>query len=566
VAVVAAAEEAEEAHGDPRSGTEDDVSGSGDIKETAAWRALQDHHAEIGHVHLRDLFAADPRRGSRLILEPGDLHVDYAKHRITDRTVDLLLDLAEEAGLRAHIDAMFAGEHINVTEDRPVMHVALRAPRNAHIDVDGTNVVPAVHAVLDQMTAFADAVRDGTWVGATGERIRTVVNIGIGGSDLGPAMATRALAHVARPDIATHFVSNVDGADLTSVLARAVPATTLFIVASKTFTTIETITNATSARRWLVDALGDDAVARHFVALSTSTEKVEDFGIDPANMFEFWDWVGGRYSLTSAIGLSLMIAIGPERFRELLAGFHTMDEHFRTTPFAANAPVILGLIAVWYRDFFDAQTRAVLPYSEHLARFPAYLQQLDMESNGKRVRLDGSAVQTDTGPIVWGEPGTNGQHAFYQLIHQGTTLIPSDFIGFAEPVADPGGHHDLLMANFFAQTEALAFGKSEEEVRAEGIADDLVPHRVFPGNRPTTTILAPALTPSVLGQLIALYEHEVFTQGVIWGINSFDQWGVELGKVLARRIAGELADPPEDLAHDSSTNELIRRYLQLRGS
>ena len=535
------------------------------ISETSEWYELHAHHADIAPRHLRDLFAEDPERGERMALAIGDVYFDYSKHLATSTTIHNLVSVAERAGLRQHIGAMFAGEHINTTEDRAVMHVALRAPRGHNIMVDGHDVVPEVHAVLDHMAEFAEAVRSGVWTGATGERIRTVVNIGIGGSDLGPAMATRALAHLVHPEITPRFVSNVDGADLSAALAASDPATTLFIVASKTFTTRETLTNARNARTWLVEALGEEAVARHFVAVSTNASEVAGFGIDPANMFEFWDWVGGRYSLTSAIGLSLMIAIGAAAFSEMLAGFHLIDEHFRTAPLDRNVPVLMGLLGVWYRNFFSAQSHAVLPYSDQLARFPAYLQQLEMESNGKSVRRDGALVTTDTGPIVWGEPGTNGQHAFYQLIHQGTTLIPADFIGFNRPVADPGGHNDELMANLFAQTEALAFGKTAEEVRAEGVAEELVVHRSFSGNHPTSTLLATELTPSVLGQLIALYEHKVFTQGAIWGINSFDQWGVELGKVLARRIAGEIAaGAVEPGAHDGSTSALIRRYLHER--
>jgi glucose-6-phosphate isomerase len=531
------------------------------ISETSEWYELHAHHDEIARRHLRQLFADDPQRGEHMALIVGDVYFDYSKQRVTKGTIGRLLSVAHRAELRQHIDAMFSGDRINTTEDRPVLHVALRAPRGAEISVDGRNVVGDVHAVLDQMSSFAQRVRAGEWTGATGQRIRTIVNIGIGGSDLGPAMATRALQHHSHPDIASHFVSNVDGADLAGALAGLDPATTLFIVASKTFTTVETLTNARNARRWVVDTLGEDAVALHFVAVSTNAAEVADFGIDTDNMFGFWDWVGGRYSMTSAIGLSLMIAIGPEAFREMLAGFHLVDEHFRTAPFEQNVPVLMGLLGIWYRNFFGAQSHAVLPYSEHLARFPAYLQQLDMESNGKSHTRDGREVTTDTGPIVWGEPGTNGQHAFYQLIHQGTTLIPADFIGFVEPVADPGGHHDQLMANFFAQTEALAFGKTAAEVAADGAPPELVPHKTFAGNRPTSTLLVDALTPAALGQLVALYEHKVFVQGVIWGVNPFDQWGVELGKVLARRIAGEIEDRQTDLHHDTSTNTLIRRYV-----
>ena len=537
------------------------------ITETPEWQALAAHHREIADVHLRDLFAADPQRGERMVAEVGDLVVDYAKHRVTDETLRLLIALAERAGLRERIDAMFAGEHINTTEDRAVLHVALRAPADATITTGGRNVVPDVHAVLARMRAFAEQVRDGRWTGATGRPIRTVVNIGIGGSDLGPAMAYQALRAFADARIDVRFVSNIDGTDIAEALAGLDPAQTLFIVCSKTFTTLETLTNARTARDWLLDVLGDpDAVSRHFVAVSTNAEEVAAFGIDTANMFGFWDWVGGRYSYDSAIGLSLMIAIGPERFDEMLAGFHTVDEHFRSAPFERNVPVLLGLLGVWYTNFFDCATHAVLPYDQHLARFPAYLQQLDMESNGKSVRRDGTPVAWHTGPIVWGEPGTNGQHAFFQLLHQGTRLVPCDFIGFARPAYDLGDHHDLLMANCFAQTEALAFGKTREEVEAEGVPAAQVPHRVFAGNRPSTTILAPELTPSVLGQLVAVYEHKVFTQGVIWDVNSFDQWGVELGKVLAKRIAPELSGDEPELTHDSSTNALIRRYRAWRAA
>ncbi len=526
------------------------------------WQALAEHYADLRDATLRDLFAADPRRGTAMTVETDGLLLDYSKNRVTSETLRRLVALAERIGLRGRIDAMFAGERINVTEDRAVLHVALRAPRNSHILVDGTDVVQAVHAVLDKMGDFAARVRSGTWTGYTGQRIRTVVNIGIGGSDLGPAMAYDALRSYTDRDISCRFVSNVDAADIVEATRDLDPAQTLFVVSSKTFTTIETLTNATTARRWLLDALGDDAAVRsHFVAVSTNTEKVAEFGIDPENMFEFWDWVGGRYSYDSAIGLSLMIAVGVERFAEMLAGFHAMDEHFRRAPFERNLPVLLGLLGVWYRDFFDAQTQAVLPYSNYLGRFPAYLQQLDMESNGKSVTREGTPVAVPTGPIVWGTPGTNGQHAYYQLLHQGTALIPCDFIGFVAPNDDVGRHHDLLMANFFAQTEALAFGKTRTEVEAEGVPAAQVPHRTFVGNRPTNTILAPQLTPYVLGQLVALYEHRVFTMGAVWDINSFDQWGVELGKMLANRIAPELESGDEpDLQHDSSTNALIRRY------
>jgi glucose-6-phosphate isomerase len=535
-----------------------------DISTTPAWQALAAHAATAGDAHLRDLFAADPERGTRLVAEVGDLYVDYSKNRVTDETLALLVDLARAAGLPERTEAMFRGEHINTTEDRAVLHTALRAPRSAELVVDGQDVVADVHAVLDKMAAFAEQVRSGAWTGHTGARIATVVNIGIGGSDLGPAMAAGALAPFTHPGIRSLFVSNVDGDDIADALDGLDPASTLFVVASKTFTTIETITNARTARAWLVEGLGDDAaVARHFVAVSTNATEVAGFGIDTANMFGFWDWVGGRYSFTSAVGLSLMIAIGPERYREMLDGFHTVDEHFRTTPLERNVPALLGLIGIWYRNFLGAATHAVLPYNQHLARFPAYLQQLDMESNGKSVTVDGEPVGVETGPVVWGEPGTNGQHAFYQLIHQGTQLVPADLLGFVRPAVEIDPHHDLLTANLLAQAEALAFGKTADEVRADGVAGDLVPHRTFAGNHPTTMILAPALTPSVLGQLVALYEHKVFTQGVVWGINSFDQWGVELGKVLAGRIVPELTGDDEP-AHDSSTNALIRRYREQR--
>jgi glucose-6-phosphate isomerase len=536
------------------------------IDQSPEWQALARHHQAIGDTHLRELFAADPGRGETMTCEAGDLYLDWSKQRVTGETIGLLVALAERAGLRRRIDAMFGGERINVTENRAVLHVALRAPEGSSIEVDGQDVVPGVHEVLGRMRAFADEVRSGRWLGHTGRRVRNVVNIGIGGSDLGPAMAYEALRPYSDRSMTFRFVSNVDGADIAEATRDLDPAETLFVVCSKTFTTIETLTNARTARAWLLDALGDQAaVSRHFVAVSTNAEKVADFGIDPANMFGFWDWVGGRYSYPSAIGLSLLVAIGPDHFDELLAGFHLMDEHFRTAPFERNLPVLLGLLGVWYIDFFGAETQAVLPYSQYLGRFPAYLQQLDMESNGKSVTLDGRPVRVATGPVVWGQPGTNGQHAFYQLIHQGTRLIPSDFIGVCRPAEVVGDHHDLLMANFLAQTEALAFGKTTEEVLAEGVASDLAPHRTFPGNRPTSTILAPELSPSVLGQLTALYEHKVFTQGVVWDVNSFDQWGVELGKVLATRIGAEL-DPAagDDLDHDSSTNTLIRRYRRLR--
>jgi glucose-6-phosphate isomerase len=533
----------------------------------AAWKKLAAHHADVRDVHLRTLFAQDPGRGERLTLEAAGLFADYSKHRITDDTLALLIALAEEAGLRARIDAMFSGERINVTENRAVLHVALRAPRGEVIEVDGQDVVPAVHAVLDRMARFADRIRSGDWKGHTGKRIRAVVNVGIGGSDLGPVMAFEALRHHAQRDLTMRFVSNVDGTDFAEATRDLDPAETLFVISSKTFTTLETMTNAHTARDWSLAALRDPAsVAKHFVAVSTNAEEVSKFGIDTQNMFGFWDWVGGRYSMDSAIGLSTMIAVGPEHFREMLAGFHAMDEHFRTAPFSKNLPVLMGLLGVWYNNFFGAQTVAVLPYEQYLKRFPAYLQQLTMESNGKHVMLDGTHVEWETGPIFWGEPGTNGQHSFYQLIHQGTKLIPCDFIAFAEPLNRVGRHHDLLVANVFAQAEALAFGKTAEEVAAEGTKGDLVAARTFEGNRPTTVILAQQLTPRVLGTLVALYEHMVFTQGTIWGIDSFDQWGVELGKVLAKRIVPELesADVPK-LEHDGSTNALIRRYRRMRG-
>jgi glucose-6-phosphate isomerase len=537
------------------------------VAGTPEWRALQGHFAEVRDAHIRVLFGADPSRGERMAVEAGDLYLDWSKNRITDETVRLLVALAERAGLGQRIDDMFAGRRINVTEDRPVLHVALRAPAGERIDVDGHDVVPTVHSVLDRMAAFAHRVRSGEWTGFTGKPIANVVNIGIGGSDLGPAMAYEALRDYGDRGRTFRFVSNVDGADFWEATADLDAAETLFVVSSKTFTTIETITNATTARRWLLESLGEErAVASHFVAVSTNTAKVAEFGIDPANMFEFWDWVGGRYSYPSAIGLSLMLSIGPARFREMLAGFRAMDQHFRTAPFERNMPVLLGLIGVWYNNFFGAQTHAVLPYSHHLSRFPAYLQQLDMESNGKSVDVEGNPVDVQTGPVIWGAPGTNGQHAFYQLIHQGTKLVPCDFIGFCQADHPVAGHHDLLMANFFAQTEALAFGRRPDEVVAEGVPAAQVPHRTFPGNRPTNTILAPRLTPGVLGQLVALYEHKVLTQGVVWGINSFDQWGVELGKALAHRIVPELAAPATgpELAHDTSTNTLIRRYRSMR--
>ncbi len=532
------------------------------ITATLEWDALEAHRGKMRGVHLRDLFAEDPARGETFTLEAADLYLDYSKHLVTDETIGLLVALADRAGLRERIDAMFAGERINVTEDRPVLHVALRAPEDSVIEVDGMNVVPEVHAVLRKMGAFADRVRSGAWTGSTGARIRAVVNIGIGGSDLGPAMGTEALRDFSDRSMTFRFVSNVDGADIAEATRDLDAAETLFIVSSKTFSTIETLTNAKSARDWLVGRLGDeDAVRRHFVAVSTQAERVAAFGIDPENMFGFWDWVGGRYSIDSAIGLSLMIAIGPERFGEFLGGFHAIDEHFRAAPLERNMPVLMGLLDVWYGNFLGAETHAVLPYSHHLERFPAYLQQLEMESNGKSVDLDGDVVDYQTGAIVWGTPGTNGQHAYYQLIHQGTKLVPCDLIGFVTPSDRVGGHHDLLMANLFAQSEALAFGKTREQVEAEGVPAAQVPHRTFPGNHPTSTILAPGLTPRVLGQLIALYEHKVFTMGTIWNIDSFDQWGVELGKTLAARIVPELASGAEpSLSNDSSTNALIRRY------
>jgi glucose-6-phosphate isomerase len=533
------------------------------LSERPAWKALETHYQKIHDLQLRQLFADDPARGERFTVETGGIFLDYSKNRITDETLKLLIQLAEESGLRTRIDAMFSGEKINITENRAVLHVALRAPKGESIFVDGEDVVPGVHAVLDQMAAFADRVRSGAWKGHTGKRIRNVINIGIGGSDLGPVMAYEALKHYSQRDITFHFVSNVDGTDFAEAVRDLNPDETLFLVASKTFTTLETMTNAHSARDWSLAGLGGDekAVAKHFVAISTNAKEVTKFGIDTANMFEFWDWVGGRYSMDSAIGLSTMLAIGPDNFRAMLDGFHQMDEHFRTAPFASNLPVLMGLLTVWYTDFFDAQTMAVLPYEQYLKRFPAYLQQLTMESNGKHVTLDGTRVTTETGPIYWGEPGTNGQHSFYQLIHQGTRLIPCDFIGFYKTLNSLGRHHDILMANVFAQAEALAFGKTAEQVKAEGTPDWLVPHRVFEGNRPSNVILAEQLTPEVLGKLIALYEHSVFTQGTIWSIDSFDQWGVELGKVLAQRIIGELESATEPaLAHDTSTTNLIRRY------
>jgi len=531
-----------------------------------AWKALAVHYRKIREVHLRTLFADDPRRGERLAAEGAGLYLDYSKNRITDETIGLLENLAEECGLRERIEAMFLGQKINVTEDRSVLHIALRAPQNEQILVDGADVVPEVHTVLGRMAAFSERVRSGQWQGYSGKRLRNVINIGIGGSDLGPVMAYEALKYYSRRDMTFRFVSNVDGTDFAEATRDLDPQETLFIVSSKTFTTLETMANAHTARAWLLKAFDrEEAVARHFVAVSTDAEEVAKFGIDTANMFGFWDWVGGRYSMDSAIGLSTMIAIGSENFRALLDGFHAMDKHFRTAPFHKNLPVLMGLLSVWYNNFFGAQTVAVLPYDQYLKRFPAYLQQLAMESNGKHVTLDGRPVNYQTGPIYWGEPGTNGQHSFYQLIHQGTKLIPCDFIGFCRAVNPLGRHHDLLMANLFAQTEALAFGKTEDQVRAEGTPDWLVPHRIFEGNRPTNTILAERLTPETLGKLVALYEHSVFTQGVIWHIDSFDQWGVELGKVLAKRIIPELerVEKPR-LAHDSSTNALIKRYRRLK--
>ncbi len=537
------------------------------ITATAAWAALRDDHQTTAPRHLRELFATDPDRGTAMTVTAGDLYLDYSKHRVTRDTMAKLVRLADERDLRGHFRAFFAGEHVNTTEDRSSLHTALRRPRTDSLVVDGVDVVAQVHEVLDRMAAFSERVRSGEWTGTTGEPIRHIVNIGIGGSDLGPAMAAIALRRRVRDDLSLHFVSNVDGDDLADALRSVDAASTLFVIASKTFTTVETLTNARNAKSWLVDQLGADArVDRHFVALSTNADAVRDFGIDPENMFGFWDWVGGRYSVDSAIGLSLMLGIGPEAFGEFLHGFHVIDRHVQEAPPAENAPVLMALLNLWYRNFFGAQTQAVLPYSDVLARFPAYLQQLEMESNGKRVLLDGSPVPCDTASIVWGEPGTNGQHAFYQLIHQGTTLIPCDLIGFANPT-DPlladTDHHDLLTANLLAQAEALAFGRTAEEVAASGVATDLVPHRTFPGNVPSTTILAPQLTPSVLGQLIALYEHKVAAQGFLWGINSFDQWGVELGKALATTIAGEIADGSEG-DHDSSTTALLRQYRHWR--
>jgi glucose-6-phosphate isomerase len=538
------------------------------IHETPEWRALLDHHARIRDVHLRDLFAQDPGRAERYTAQGAGLFLDYSKHRVTDETLARLLDVARRTDVEGRRAAMFAGEHINVTEDRAVMHVALRARPDAVIEVDGRNIVPEVHEVLDRMRHFAMRVRSGEWTGSTGRPVRNVVNIGIGGSDLGPAMATEALRFYSERRLQVRFVSNIDGTDLREATIDLDPAETLFIVASKTFTTLETLTNARSARAWLLAGLGGDeaAVAKHFVAVSTNAEKVAEFGIDTANMFGFWDWVGGRYSMDSAIGLSLMIAIGPADFDELLAGFRAMDEHFTRTPLDRNLPVLMALLGTWYGNAFGWETHAVLPYSQELARFPAYLQQLDMESNGKSVTLAGEPVGTDTGPIVWGTPGTNGQHAYYQLLHQGTRIVPADLIGFVNPTTELGEHHDLLVANLLAQAEALAFGKTREEVEADGVPAHQVPHRVFPGNRPTSVLIADRLTPRTLGSLIALYEHKVFVQGVIWGVNSFDQWGVELGKVLATRIAAEITSTAEDVApaHDASTAALIRRFRARR--
>ena len=539
------------------------------LRERPAYSALKDHHAKIERVHLRQLFGEDARRGERMTAEGVGIYLDYSKNRITDETLKLLLQLAQQSGLRERIDAMFSGEAINVSEGRAALHVALRAPRDAAIFTGGRNVVPDVYEVLDKMAAFAAGVRSGEWKGHTGKRIRNVINIGIGGSDLGPVMAYEALKHYSERDMTFRFVSNVDGTDFAEAVRDLSADETLFIISSKTFTTLETMTNAHTARDWLLAGLNGDekAIAKHCVAVSTNAKEVAAFGIDTADMFGFWDWVGGRYSMDSAIGLSTMIAIGPDNFRAMLDGFHQMDEHFRTTPFEGNIPVLMALLSVWYNDFFGAQTVAVLPYEQYLKRFPAYLQQLTMESNGKHVKLDGTRVDYDTGPIYWGEPGTNGQHSFYQLIHQGTRLIPCDFIGFARTLNPLGRHHDILVANVFAQTEALAFGKTSDEVKEEGTADWLVPHRLFEGNRPSNTLLLERLTPGALGKLVALYEHSVFTQGVIWQIDSFDQWGVELGKVLAQRIIPQLESPTEPkLGHDSSTNNLIRRYRETKGA
>jgi glucose-6-phosphate isomerase len=539
------------------------------LTQRKAWKALQAHHTRVKELHLRQLFGEDPHRGERMTAEAAGLFLDYSKNRITDETLELLIQLAEDCGLRDRIEAMFRGDKINITENRAVLHVALRAPKGASIVVDGTNVVPEVHAVLDKMADFSNRVRSGAWLGHTGKRIRNIINIGIGGSDLGPVMAYEALKHYSDRSLTFRFVSNVDGTDFAEAVQDLNPSETLFIVSSKTFTTLETMTNAHTARAWSLGGLNGDekSVAKHFVAVSTNAPEVSKFGIDTANMFGFWDWVGGRYSMDSAIGLSTMLAIGPENFRSMLDGFHEMDEHFRTAPFEQNLPVLMGVLAIWYNDFFGAQTVAVFPYEQYLKRFPAYLQQLTMESNGKHVSLNGTVVDYQTGPIYWGEPGTNGQHSFYQLIHQGTRLIPCDFIAFAQSLNPLGRHHDMLLANVCAQTEALAFGKTPEQVKAEGTPDWLVPHRVFEGNRPSNTILAEELTPAVLGKLVALYEHSVFTQGTIWDIDSFDQWGVELGKVLAQRIIPEIESKPEPkLAHDSSTNNVIRRYRKMKES
>ncbi|MFD8377289.1 glucose-6-phosphate isomerase [Streptomyces sp. NPDC059679] len=536
------------------------------LRQKPSWKALEQHHSEIGAVHLRDLFAQDPDRGERLCAEGAGLYLDYSKNRVTDETMRLLCELARECGVEERRDSMFRGEHINVSEDRPALHVALRMPQGSSLVVDGADVVAQVHSVLDRMAAFARRIRSGEWKGHTGKPIRNIVNVGIGGSDLGPVMAYEALRHYTRRDLTFRFVSNVDATDFVEATRDLSPEETLFIISSKTFGTLETLTNARSARDWVVGALGsEEAVARHFVAVSTHARRVAEFGIDTANMFEFWDWVGGRYSMDSAIGLSTMVAIGPEQFHDMLAGFHAMDEHFRTAPLEANLPGLMGLLAVWYAEFFGVQTIGVMPYEQYLKRFPAYLQQLTMESNGKHVTLGGTPVDYDTGPVYWGEPGTNGQHSFYQLIHQGTRLIPLDLIGFGKSLNPLGDHHDILSSNIFAQAEALAFGKTEREVRAEGTAPEVVPHRVMEGNRPTNVLLGEVLTPRLLGTLVSLYEHSVFTQGVIWDIDSFDQWGVELGKVLAARITPELTSGTEpELAHDSSSNALIRRYRALK--
>jgi glucose-6-phosphate isomerase len=539
------------------------------LTQRNAWKALQAHHTKVKELHLRQLFAEDPKRGERMTVEAAGLFLDYSKNRVTDETLKLLIQLAEESGLRERIEAMFRGDKINITENRAVLHVALRAPRGTSIVVDGENVVPGVHAVLDKMAGFSNRVRSGAWTGHTGKRIRNIVNVGIGGSDLGPVMAYEALKHYSDRALTFRFVSNIDDTDFAEAVRDLSAEETLFVISSKTFTTLETMTNAHTARDWALAGLGGDekSIAKHFVAVSTNAAEVAKFGIDTANMFGFWDWVGGRYSMDSAIGLSTMLAIGPQNFEAMLGGFHQMDEHFRTTPFGQNLPVLMGLLGLWYTDFFGAQTVAVFPYEQYLKRFPAYLQQLTMESNGKHVTLDGSTVDYQTGPIYWGEPGTNGQHSFYQLIHQGTRLIPSDFIAFGQSLNHIGRHHDMLLANVCAQTEALAFGKTPEQVKAEGTPDWLVPHRVFEGNRPSNTILAEKLTPETLGKLVALYEHSVFTQGTIWHIDSFDQWGVELGKVLAQRIIPEVENKAEPmLAHDSSTNNVIRRYRKLKAS